>query len=867
MAAKWPLLGRDGDLGRVQRVWSAGPTSVVVAGPPGVGKTVFARACLDQARSRGWHTELLMSPAATAALDATGAPMLVALLDRLTANEGTTVLLVDDANLLGEAEAALVYDAAVRRGIVVLATLRSEAPTPTAVTALWKNEVALRLELAALSEDDVSRLLTTVLDGQVERATAARFAEHSEGNALYLRELVLGARADGTLRRSHELWRLVGALRPSDRLAELVAGELHDLPAVDRRALEVVAYAGTLTHESLQQLVAAEVIDNLERTGQLISTRAGDHVEHHLRHRVHQDVLRAGLSPARSRTISRQLIDAVTATTAAQDDQLQLAEWSLDAHAGTPAELLTAARTARWRYDFALAERLVAAAILVGGGFEAELLAAQLAGLQGRNADAERQLAELAHRATTDAERGQVAVGRLDNGAIFHGEIESGLRIAEDAERTITDPRWRDHVRAAKLTLLLAGRGPRAAADAAEPLLRNAGGLVLVRACGSAAFSFVRTGAIDKALRASELGLAAHRDLDEPTDRYPWFHVLTRCMALAQAGRLLDAETEAREQHARGVAESSPERQAFFSWHLARVVGDRGHIREAIQHGREAVSRFRELGHVQYAREAQVALALALALAGRGTEAEALLHELDEFEAPAFLYTAADRDIARGWTLAAGGDLPGAVEAFRSAAALGIEIGDLTAATAALHAIARLGHPDDVLDELVEISAAVQGELAGARVAHAKAISSGDPDELNRCARLFETLGADLLAAEASADHAEALLRAGRRRDSNAARRHAEERLARCSGAATPALRRLDIHASLTRSEYEIALLAAGGATSTTIAEQLGLSSRTVQNHLQHAYDKLGVHSRAELSDALGGTAPRRPTQKLHSRI
>jgi DNA-binding CsgD family transcriptional regulator len=395
-------------------------------------------------------------------------------------------------------------------------------------------------------------------------------------------------------------------------------------------------------------------------------------------------------------------------------------------------------------------------------------------------------------------------------------------------------------------------------------------GLVLVRASGTAAFSFVRTGALQKALQASDAGMAAHRNLEEPTDWHPWFHVLTRCMALAQAGRLVEAETEAREQHARGVAESSPERQAFFSWHLARVVGERGHIFDAVQHGREAVNRFRELGHDQYAREAQVALALALALAGRNTEAEALLHELTELTVSGFLYTPVDLSIARGWTLAAGGDLPGATEEFRAGGALGLETGDLVAATAALHAIARLGHPDDVLEDLIAVSVDIEGELAAARVAHATAISTGNPGDLHRCSQVFETLGADLLAAEAAADAAEALLRGGRRRDSNAARRRANDLLSRCSGAATPALRRLDIHASLTRSEYEIALLAAGGATSTTIAEQLGLSSRTVQNHLQHAYDKLGVHNRGELVDALGGAAvtdPRRPTQKVPLRI
>ena len=49
-----------------------------------------------------------------------------------------------------------------------------------------------------------------------------------------------------------------------------------------------------------------------------------------------------------------------------------------------------------------------------------------------------------------------------------------------------------------------------------------------------------------------------------------------------------------------------------------------------------------------------------------------------------------------------------------------------------------------------------------------------------------------------------------------------------------------------------LAALAAEGMTSKDIAERLYLSVRTVNNHLQHAYAKLGVSSRAGLARALG---------------
>jgi len=49
-------------------------------------------------------------------------------------------------------------------------------------------------------------------------------------------------------------------------------------------------------------------------------------------------------------------------------------------------------------------------------------------------------------------------------------------------------------------------------------------------------------------------------------------------------------------------------------------------------------------------------------------------------------------------------------------------------------------------------------------------------------------------------------------------------------------------------------MLAATGMASKEIAQRLYLSVRTVDNHLQHAYIKLGVTSRAGLTQALRST-------------
>ena len=60
---------------------------------------------------------------------------------------------------------------------------------------------------------------------------------------------------------------------------------------------------------------------------------------------------------------------------------------------------------------------------------------------------------------------------------------------------------------------------------------------------------------------------------------------------------------------------------------------------------------------------------------------------------------------------------------------------------------------------------------------------------------------------------------------------------------------------SLTTREQEVAAMAAAGVASRDIADRLFLSVRTVNNHLQRVYAKLGVASRDELHAGLYSAA------------
>jgi DNA-binding CsgD family transcriptional regulator len=113
-------------------------------------------------------------------------------------------------------------------------------------------------------------------------------------------------------------------------------------------------------------------------------------------------------------------------------------------------------------------------------------------------------------------------------------------------------------------------------------------------------------------------------------------------------------------------------------------------------------------------------------------------------------------------------------------------------------------------------------------------------------------MGVWALAAEAMSSAAEAYRSEGLVRLANAAQIQAGRWLDQCAGTVAPGVVTSGDAARLTRRELEVAALAARNLSSREIADRLFLSVRTVDNHLQRVYAKLGVTSRDELADALG---------------
>ncbi|MGH3649043.1 MAG: AAA family ATPase, partial [Micromonosporaceae bacterium] len=329
MGTHWPLVGRTELLTHIGQTLTDAPRGVVLAGASGVGKTRLAREALSVLDRRSHRTTWITATTGTRAIPLgalshllPGEPPVAtdrlallrvgaAALARTNGDGGTPIVGVDDAHLLDETSAALLHHLAAQRRAVVVATVRDDVPVPAAITMLWKDDLAERIDVPPLDLEGVRQLADAALGDQLDQTSLRRLLRDTGGNPLYLRELLA---AGHPLFRGYDgVWQYRGSPAGLPRIVELVESRIGELAAREREALELVALGEPLELGFLGSL-ADDSAAELERRGLLDVQVTDGRWSAGLAHPLYGEVVRSRMPRLRSRAVRRRLAEALAAT-------------------------------------------------------------------------------------------------------------------------------------------------------------------------------------------------------------------------------------------------------------------------------------------------------------------------------------------------------------------------------------------------------------------------------------------------------------------------------------------------------------------------------------------------------------------------
>jgi DNA-binding CsgD family transcriptional regulator len=906
------VIGRADELMAVDQFLTAladRPALLMLEGEPGIGKTTLMRAAVEAARERGAHvlactasaSETRLSYAALAdllrsvddevlgglpqpqreALDgallragagggevdrrAVGTAAL-SVLEALAA-EAPVVVAIDDVQWLDRPSAHMVEFCARRLpgGVGLLASRRvdEESAWTAGLLRVHSTEQVEVRALAGLTMPDLQRLLRERLPEPLDRRTLLRVHGASGGNPFYAIELARALPADAPP---------APALPLPPSLDDVVAARIAVLEPAVEEALLAVAVVAYPTIELLERVLgpdAAERIDEAEALGMLEL----DGVRLRFTHPLLAAGVYARATSGRRRAMHRRLADAVT--------DLEERARHL-AFAGLPdavPALMDASEHLRARGAPDAAAELLEIALTVGGDETLRQQAAQRHFEAGESRRARALVEETIAALPPGPARAAslLLLGEIhykgDSFTAAHAALEQAAAEAGDDDRL--------HI-LIDLRRSFTGwniAGPPAAVEPVQAALARAERLghpgLLNQALGSSVLVDYCVGrGLDDARLAQALELEA---FDAPPGSEFTPSVLATFLYM-WCGRLDEARDTLRKaltSHAHRGEEHALAWTEYIRVWLEFWCGD---LPAATAIAESGVERLLML-------ETETGRALALtsqglvdALAGRVDDARRACAEA------VAVYQQATWNGGIGWALNAlgfaelsAGDYEAAAAALGPFAALVVESGmpEPTAggwlfvgdAAEALVGVGRVDEAEAIV-ALLELRGAERdrpwaiaagargralllaaaGDVEGAEGALERALEAHErlPMPLER-ARTLLALGRVLrrqrkrLAAKAALDEALTLFRAA------GSARWVEQ--AETEGAALGL--RPGSPYELTPSEERVARLAASGLTNREVAAALIVSRKTVEAHLARVYQKLGIHSRAELGARL----------------
>lgn len=289
----------------VRRALRAVPApTLVIAGPAGIGKTrLIAEAVADLPGVRWVHPSLATAAIPLGAFAEHIDPVIVdpllrvrSLIENFASERGEAVVVIDDIQVLDQMSMivmqTLMSFPAVR---VVLGYRTSGAPSALIAEAL-NGPAVVRIDLEPLSPTAVDELADKALGGDVAPSVRAELWRLTQGNSLYVTELLNDPEALGTVSIGDSGWQVTGAVTVPRSLIDVVSTRIGELPGALADVVDMVALAEPVPMSVIAALTGPAAIETAEAQ-RLITVAEGPDGGLRLAHPIYSEVRRS-ITPA-----------------------------------------------------------------------------------------------------------------------------------------------------------------------------------------------------------------------------------------------------------------------------------------------------------------------------------------------------------------------------------------------------------------------------------------------------------------------------------------------------------------------------------------------------------------------------------------
>jgi DNA-binding CsgD family transcriptional regulator len=850
---QWPIVPRPEVHTILERLEGRPRKAVLLRGPSGIGKTTVASHVSAAAAKNGLTIAPIVAMTSLTAVPLGAlAPLLTStqfsdnpdialryqeFLGLLSSRSNDYLLLVDDAPLLDDVSAAGIYQLVRVLGVRCVLTARDEHPITGPLARLLHEDLVTTIDMTALTFDQSYELVQAHFGVPVQRDSVRALFASSHGNPMFLRELALAAERMGAVHNGPHGLEIERTRLPAHTI-DGVGDRLDLLSDPARELAELMAVSQLWTRE----LCDPDAIADLVASGVAVALDDGFV---RLAHPLYTEALIADLTAAKTR---ERVATAAALLTALTDPPLRFAGIQLSTHA-TLEQLEWASQYAWSVGDHSAAVALARAALADGGGFEAALALGSAESALGHPDAATQAFAEARSAATTEREIA-IAISRWGQHLAFREHDPSAaVSLAENQLASFADPtaiavlkadltKWRLMAGVAQNVGEAGSASDDSALDPPGALMQALGQAMMFTMAGNVA-------------GARESVIVGRRFTDSSRDVIPHASSLldlNEFLILVSEGNVAAATQFATERRLEPYTEAA----GLWSYALALVNAQRGDIARGLECAELAVEQLTWRDFTGLVGPAKALHATFLAHSGQTIEAREMLDSL----APSLLddpKVVMQRAEAMAWILVADGQSGPAADQLVAAGAVGAQLGHPFLASIAVSAATRFGESARVVDMLESLAGGSSSLFMTLLAQFGRAMADDDAPTLESMSTDLHSAGLGACAVVGLGSAIAVYESAG---NTTAVRRAALTRSAiRAAGIASGVLVTTS-DLELSPRELEIAELASQRVRSRQIAEQLGLSTRTVDNHLARIYRKLGVSGRDDLDIALRESRP-----------